>query len=270
MFFSEPSDLENVARALRRVAKLASGPAVALPDAISLLVQSRGWSDLVERRGAGYHRWRPQSDGMVGVPLRSPWQQTGPGHWRISGTRPYVDGLELAAKSTAVGKRCLSAVATAMVTLDASRDAVIEARIRRRVGLNRDASGREVVALGRNFFAPVGPAWGRDVGETKHRARSEAPPETRPRSNRDCRQPCDTCETRNTRLLIRRLWVRVPHGPPRPRFSQVRRMINDLEVGFVGADGIRSRLPRDCRSDPRVYLGALPTWGQDGDMVTAL
>lgn len=35
---------------------------------------SDAWKDLVERRGEDFHRWRPQSHGLVGVAKASPWR----------------------------------------------------------------------------------------------------------------------------------------------------------------------------------------------------
>jgi hypothetical protein len=63
----------------------------------------------------------------------------------------------------------------------------------------------------------VGPGWGRGVGETPDLRRRVRSAETWAMLNRDREHPGVTHETRSAQLLIRRLWVRVPHGPQKPR-----------------------------------------------------
>lgn len=44
-----------------------------LVEVVADFADSDAWKDLVERRGEDFHRWRPQSHGLVGVAKASPW-----------------------------------------------------------------------------------------------------------------------------------------------------------------------------------------------------
>lgn len=114
----------GTARKLRKIAKAASWPeAHKVPDAITQLLSSGDWHALVARRATDYHRRRPQSDGVVGVPLRSLWKPLDGGGYSLSGglaTHDYDDGRQLAADNSRLGSAALSESVVAMGTLWAS------------------------------------------------------------------------------------------------------------------------------------------------------
>ncbi len=50
---------------------------IQLAESIVHFGTARTWKDLVERRGTDFHRWRPQTHGIEGVPRISPWKREG-------------------------------------------------------------------------------------------------------------------------------------------------------------------------------------------------
>lgn len=119
---SDPKDWlslnRDTARTLRRVARKTASPAFqGLAEPASVLVLSREWQEVDQLRGAHYHRRRPQSAGIAGVPLASPWVfSTGVMSMNFGGDE-YVDGDNLAHDTSDLGRRVLSAVTSAMQTL---------------------------------------------------------------------------------------------------------------------------------------------------------
>jgi hypothetical protein len=119
---SDPKDWlslnRDTARTLRRIARKTDSPAFqGLAEPASALVLSPDWQEVDRLRGAYYHRRRPQSAGIAGVPLASPWVFSAAVMSMEFGGDEYVDGDNLAHNTADLGRRVLSAVASAMQTL---------------------------------------------------------------------------------------------------------------------------------------------------------
>jgi hypothetical protein len=113
-------------RSLRRVAKAARPAAQAVADPATRLLQSPEWHELNQLRGAHYHRRRPQSAGVMGVPLASPWT-FGDGVARKSlGADSYTDGDNLAASTTDLARRLSRVVASVIDDLRERVAAVVQ------------------------------------------------------------------------------------------------------------------------------------------------
>lgn len=112
---------QDTFRSLRRLAK--TGPAaigeIAVPA--TTLLQSPEWQELSRLRGAHYHRRRPQSAGVMGVPLANPWTFGDGVAWMGLGASQYTDGDKLAMSITDLARRLSSVVAS---TLDDLRGKV--------------------------------------------------------------------------------------------------------------------------------------------------
>ena len=64
------------AKSLQTVARASLMPEIQIvADPILVLVDSPGWGRLNDARGSDFHRWRVQTDGIVGVAKRSPWKK---------------------------------------------------------------------------------------------------------------------------------------------------------------------------------------------------
>jgi hypothetical protein len=98
----------------------ASQPAaIALLDPLASLVSDKRWEALVELRGKDFHRWRPQTAGMAGVPQHSPWRKQDNGSWVMSvpARRTSDDSDRLAAERGDVANSAMSILAAAMDTV---------------------------------------------------------------------------------------------------------------------------------------------------------
>jgi hypothetical protein len=62
-----------------RVAAKASAAqeVIQLVEPVVSLGKGQAWRELVARRGEDFHRWRPQTHGIEGVPRTSPWKREG-------------------------------------------------------------------------------------------------------------------------------------------------------------------------------------------------
>jgi hypothetical protein len=107
---------KDTVRRLRRAAKQAKIPAaqdLAIPP--TDLLMSQAWQELDQLRGAHYHRRRPQSAGIAGVPLASPWTFTSDAmHMEGGGGGEYVDGDNLANRTTDLARRVLNDLISVM------------------------------------------------------------------------------------------------------------------------------------------------------------
>jgi hypothetical protein len=111
------------ARRLRRLVRDAFDPELRdVPRALTGLAASPAWRALDERRGADFHRRRPQSDGILGVPLQSLWKRTEGGAWMLEGGRGrYEGGRRLADMTTSIGADALVELVRAMRSLRADQ-----------------------------------------------------------------------------------------------------------------------------------------------------
>jgi hypothetical protein len=114
-------------RGLRRAARKASNSAAqGIAEPTSVLLMSPAWQKLDQVRGAQYHRRRPQSAGMDGVPLASPWRfSNGLAHLDGGGGK-YADGDGLAHETTDLARRGLAELKSAMQRLLGQVQAVVE------------------------------------------------------------------------------------------------------------------------------------------------
>ena len=115
----------DTVRRLRRVARTKPHLADVLGP-LTTLLQNSAWHDLERQRGSHYHRRRPQSFGVAGVPLANPWVEDSPGSWRLSvGLRNYTDSQNLAHETTALARRVLTLLTTVMPALHERLDTLI-------------------------------------------------------------------------------------------------------------------------------------------------
>lgn len=118
-FSSERSDWLSMNKLtctkLRKIAKGSNSQ-----DIIDLIVPvtgyglGRAWNELIERRGKDFHRWRPQTHGLQGVPLRSPWRHDATSRSLGIGTPSYEDAKGLAAEVGRVAGEAMLELAGAM------------------------------------------------------------------------------------------------------------------------------------------------------------
>lgn len=100
---------------LRKVAKLSeSAEIVDLVKPVVSYGLGRTWNELVERRGEDFHRWRPQSHGIQGVPRRSPWQHDATSRSLGIGTPIYNDAKGLAQGVAQLSDQAMLELADAM------------------------------------------------------------------------------------------------------------------------------------------------------------
>jgi hypothetical protein len=100
---------------LREVAR-ASGqqPVIELIECIARVGCGTIWRSLLERRNEDFHRWRPQSYGVAGVPRCSPWErESGVRTLRI-GTLPYEEAQGLAQEVATLARDGMFELAHAM------------------------------------------------------------------------------------------------------------------------------------------------------------
>ncbi len=108
---------DNV-RQLRRVAKKTASSALqTIPEAATDLVLSPDWQELDQLRGADYHRRRPQSAGLSGVPLANPWTFSNGVMAMNFGGGQYTDGDDLARDTTDLGRRVMVRFSSALTTM---------------------------------------------------------------------------------------------------------------------------------------------------------
>jgi hypothetical protein len=106
---------KETVRRLRRAARHATSPAAqGLAEPPTALLMSPAWQDLDQLRGAHYHRRRPQSAGIAGVPLASPWRFSNTAIHMDGGGGQYVDGDGLADKTTDLARRALDDLTSGM------------------------------------------------------------------------------------------------------------------------------------------------------------
>jgi len=116
----------DTVRPLRRLAKTGSAAIQVIAEPATALVQAPEWQELSRLRGAHYHRRRPQSAGVVGVPLASPWT-FGDGVARMGlGASQYTDGDNLAMSTTDLARRLSIVVASALDDLRGKVTAVVQ------------------------------------------------------------------------------------------------------------------------------------------------
>jgi hypothetical protein len=128
---SDPRDWlslnRDTVRQLRRAAKRASGQAAQmLAEPATSLVMSHAWQELDQLRGAHYHRRRPQSAGISGVPLASPWTFSATVSVMDGGGGEYTDGDGLAEKAADLSRRALAELTSVMPRLQEQVVAAIE------------------------------------------------------------------------------------------------------------------------------------------------
>ena len=100
---------------LRKVAKLSnSAEIVGIVEPVLGYGLGRTWNELVERRGEDFHRWRPQTHGIQGVPRRSPWQHDATSRSLGIGTPIYNEADGLAQSVALLSDQAMLELADAM------------------------------------------------------------------------------------------------------------------------------------------------------------
>lgn len=76
----------------------------------------RSWRDLEERRGEDFHRWRPQTHGIDGVPRSSPWTREGRTRALGLGHSTYEEAHGLADETARLASEAMIDLARSMST----------------------------------------------------------------------------------------------------------------------------------------------------------
>ncbi len=76
----------------------------------------RSWRDLEERRGEDFHRWRPQTHGIDGVPRSSPWSRDGRTRALGLGHSTYEEARGLADEAARLASEAMIDLARSMKT----------------------------------------------------------------------------------------------------------------------------------------------------------
>jgi hypothetical protein len=118
-FSSDKSDWLSMntptCKKLRKLAKLSNSAEIV--DLVAPVVGyglGRTWNELVERRGEDFHRWRPQTHGIQGVPRRSPWQHDATSRSLGIGTPIYNEAKGLAQAVALLSDQAMLELADAM------------------------------------------------------------------------------------------------------------------------------------------------------------
>jgi hypothetical protein len=127
---SDPKDWlslnRDTVRQLRKAAKRSSPATHSLAEPASALLMAPAWQELDQLRGEHYHRRRPQSAGVAGVPLASPWSFSSGVSYMDAGGGQYADGDGLADKTTDLVRRALGELTSAMPQLLAQVQMAVE------------------------------------------------------------------------------------------------------------------------------------------------
>jgi hypothetical protein len=114
---------------MRRAARQAStSTAQNLAGPATALLMAPAWQELDQLRGEHYHRRRPQSAGIAGVPLASPWRFTSDASHMDGGGGQYTDGDGLAHDTTDLVRRALGELTSAMARLLVQVKTVVQER----------------------------------------------------------------------------------------------------------------------------------------------
>jgi hypothetical protein len=117
---------QDTVRQLRRAAKKSANPAIqTISGAATDLVLSPDWQELDQLRGSHYHRHRPQSAGLDGVPLANPWTVSNGVMTMNFGGGQYTDGDGLAADTTDLARRVMARFSSAFTAMLPTVHAVI-------------------------------------------------------------------------------------------------------------------------------------------------
>ncbi len=93
------SDVQELAQLVKPVARFAS---------------KKSWQDLLKRRNEDFHRWRPQTHGVEGVPRTSPWKREGRSRSLNIGHPSYEEAQGLADQSARVANEAMLDLAISM------------------------------------------------------------------------------------------------------------------------------------------------------------
>ena len=100
---------------IRAVAKAsAAQEVIKLVEPVATLGKGQPWRDLVARRGEDFHRWRPQSHGIEGVPRTSPWKQKDKSQVLKLGHPPYEETAKRADETARVATEAMLELARSM------------------------------------------------------------------------------------------------------------------------------------------------------------
>lgn len=105
----------DTCKAVRAVAQ-SSGVAdvIALVEPVVAVGLSTNWAMLSERRGEDFHRWRPQTHGLQGVPRTTPWKRSGNTRVLSLGHPAYEEAQGLADETADAAATVMADLARAM------------------------------------------------------------------------------------------------------------------------------------------------------------
>lgn len=110
---------------LRKIGKSQSQQAPTVAAGVTTLVNSPAWNEAHRRRAFDFHRRRPNSHDVAGVPMRSLWEVTAGGSWHLRGAGPtYTDGQGLAYRTTMNGRAVLQSLVACLDDLVEVRDQI--------------------------------------------------------------------------------------------------------------------------------------------------
>ncbi len=118
-FSEEPVDwLSMNAKTCKKIRDVANASAaqeiIKLVEPVATLGKGQPWRDLVARRGEDFHRWRPQSHGIEGVPRTSPWTREGQSQGLTLGHPTYEETAKRADETACVATEAMLELALSM------------------------------------------------------------------------------------------------------------------------------------------------------------
>jgi hypothetical protein len=104
-----------ICKKLRKVSQIGNSQEIIdLIEPVITYGLGQTWNELVDRRGQDFHRWRPQTHGIQGVPRRSPWRHDATSRSLGIGTPTYEDAKGLAAEVGRLAAESMLELAGAM------------------------------------------------------------------------------------------------------------------------------------------------------------
>ena len=110
-----PSLNDETCNAIRAVARSSEKrDVIRLVEPVVRFGAGGTWKDLQERRGEDFHRWRPQTHGIEGVPRSSPWTRSGSTRRLDVGHPTYEDARGLADETARLASEAMIDLAISM------------------------------------------------------------------------------------------------------------------------------------------------------------
>jgi hypothetical protein len=105
----------DTCKTLRKVAKSSESPKVVrLIEPVVTVGKGQSWNAAVDRRGEEFHRWRPQTHGIEGVPRKTQWTQDGDSRVLHIGRLSYDEARGRADETALIATAAMLDLAVAM------------------------------------------------------------------------------------------------------------------------------------------------------------